>query len=796
MWINYLKVAFRNIARNTIFSVINILGLAIGLTISFIIILYVAEELSYDKFHDNHKDIYRVTANGEISGQPFNVAVNSALMGPGLYEDYPEVMQYCRLFKVQQSVFMHYEDKQFFESNILFADNTFFDVFSFEIVQGNPQLMLNEPFTVVITEETAKKYFGDENPIGKKINYNNNYDYTVSGVVRKKDLHSHINFDFLVSFSTLYKFSANFDLEQWTSLTFHTYIKLQENIDPKDLEEKMVGYFDRKVGQNLSDYGININSRLQPITRIHLHSNLMNELESNSNIYYVYIFSAIAIFILLLASINFMNLSTAKSSSRAREVGMRKVLGANRRMLMMQFVGEALLMSIFAYLLSLFFLEQLANHLGSVAGKNLDIDLSENIHILFVYFGVSILIGLLSGVYPAFYISSFSPVKILKGLYARKHHKATLRQFLVVFQFTISIALIIATTVMFLQLTFIKKKNLGFNKENIVVVTVRDDHLRSKIKVLKEKISSLPDVKGVSSSSNIPGMGHSAEGFSPEGVGSNESWLIYNFYADNSFFDVMGIDIIEGGRFTDSTYVNLNEVLINETLKKQLGWENVPGKVIDSESEDEEDLKVVGVFADYHFKTLHSPYEPLLIRRQDNQIGYILIKINRRSEKVIEQVRKTWLSVDNRYPFDYFYLEDVFQSLYESDNQLGEVFIYLTILAIIVAFLGLYGLSAFTADQRRKEIAIRKVMGASVPGIIMMFAKIYTRWVIIANIFAWPLAYLFIRRWLNSFEFKTQIPIWTFIFSGLVALVIALITISYQAIKVGMDNPTKAIKEE
>ncbi|MEA3317379.1 MAG: ABC transporter permease, partial [Bacteroidota bacterium] len=574
---NYIKIAIRNLFRYKIFSFINIFGLVIGFSVSMLILSYVLDELSYDSFHKDVENIYRIPVKGEIDRQRINIAVNSAPIAPSLVHDNEDIINYTRILKANQLIFFNSNYGKYYEENFLFVDSTFFNVFSFNLIKGNKDEVLKKPHSLVITERIADKYFGDKNPIGKHLMLNNEYDYVVTGIVKDNAGKSHINIDFLASFSTLEENSDfNNGLKSWTSFTYHSYIKTEQNANVDTINSFLADYIDRKMQMNLADEGIFLTPYLQPVKKIHLHSDLLSELEENGDMDEIYIYSAIALFLLLIACINFVNLTTAHSANRAKEVGVRKILGADRKMLVHQYVGESVFLSVIAYIFSLCFIELLLPVFNNVVGKDLELIFITKPLYLLVFLFITVIVGVLSGTYPAFFISRFNPVKVLKRKVFKFSSKSIFRNFLVVFQFLVSITLIISTGVVYKQLNYIKNKPLGFSEENVLVIPILDKPMRENIDSIKKTINNLPGVINVSSSSNIPGKEYSGMGFVPEGTKNKKTTLIFTFKADTNFISTMNINLLKVRDFKDKS--DSNCVIVNETLCKQLNWEHPIGK--------------------------------------------------------------------------------------------------------------------------------------------------------------------------------------------------------------------------
>ncbi len=797
---NYLIIALRNLLRQKGYSIINISGLAIGLAAFILIVLFVVNELSYDKFHTNADRIYRISVEGIISGDVLNVAVSAAPTGEAMVRDIPEILKATRIDKFAQTVHFNYQDKKFFQDGLIYVDSTFFDIFSFKLIRGNPSTALVKPFSLVLTESLADKYFGDEDPMGKSIRLNDKTNFTVTGIVEDPPVNSHFKFEVLSSFVTQIKTNGKEAYEHWGALGLHTYVLLAKSADPRIVEKQFPDMY-LKYMEDLSELeNIKFNPYLQPITEIHLHSNLMAELETNGDISNVYTFFAIAIFILLIACINFMNLSTARSMKRAREVGLRKVVGAFRKQLIFQFIGESLILSIISLIFALILVEISLPIFNELLSQNLVLGLFQNGYVLLYLLGLAIVVGFVAGSYPAFYLSAFQPIKVLKGTLSKSAKKPNVRNVLVIIQFAISVFLIICTGLLYNQLSFLQQKKLGFNTERVIILPLRGDRLREKASILKSEFSNLSCVSNVSTSRFVPGRDMDGSGYVPEGYDDNNPIIVFNNGIDQDYLETMQMEIAMGRNFSREFSTDSTAVIINETLVKKLGWENPLGKKITSFRDDTPvDLNVIGVVKDFHFRSLHAVIEPSLMYISQRPAANLNIRLHPGNvQQNLESIREKWQEIEANMPFDYYFLEEDFNSQYKAEQRIGEIFIYFTIIAIFIACLGLFGLASYNAEQKRKEIGIRKALGSSVQRIVFMLSKQYTKWVVVANIIAWPLAWYFMSDWLGNFAYSINIIEywWIFIMSALVAIIIAVLTVTYQAIKAAFANPVEAMKYE
>lgn len=800
MFKNYLKIAFRNVKKHKAYAFINIAGLAIGMACCILIISFITTELSYDRYHKNTEQIYRLGLDANLGGNQILMPISTAPTAPALIQDYPEVLDAVRIRRMR-NVSIKDRDLEFFEENVFLADNSIFNVFTFPMIMGDPQSALKTAYSMVMTEDAAKKYFGDEDPIGKILKVDNQFDYTVTGVIENIPKNSHFTFDILCSFESLYAQRGE-SMEEWLSFSYYTYVLLQENFNPKELENKFPALIDKHMGSTLKAIGGEIIFFLQPLTDIHLHSHMENEMSANSDIAYIYIFSAIALFILIIACINFMNLATARSALRAKEVGIRKVIGAERRELIRQFLGESLIYSLFSMLVAVGLAHLVLPLFSSLSGRELSIDYFGMPWLIPGLIGMILFVGLAAGSYPALFLSSFQPVKVLKGRLKAGAANARFRSILVVGQFVISIGLIISTGVILNQLRFMKNKNLGFEKENIIVVRTSDGPARKSIDSIKKEFKKIPGVLSAGLSSQVPGREANVSPFVPEGFSATEAQLMKSIGIDQDFIPAMGITVTAGRNFSSEFGTDASDaIIINEAAARKFGWAEPIGKKIENFSgediEDRSSKTVVGVIKDIHMTSLHSLIMPLYIHNESEDWDNIAIKINSNNVGgTLDKIKAKWSELYPNQSFDYYFLDDTMADLYESEERLSRIFSSFTLFAIFIACLGLFGMSSFTAEQRTKEIGIRKVLGASVFGVVVLLAKDFLKLVLIANILAWPIAYLAMKKWTQGFAYQAGIGVGMFVITGVLAAVIALLTVSFQSIKAALSHPINAIKYE
>jgi len=798
---NYLKTALRNLWKRKSFSLINIVGLAIGMAVSFLILLYVLNEVTYDRFHENYDNIYRIATKLDAQGRHFEVGSVPAPLGPALVDQFPEVVRTARL-RESASQIIASEEKLFEEERIFHADPDLFDVFTIPIVRGNPESWLQVPFQLVITEEMAEKYFGDADPIGKTVKVDNQYTYTVTGVVKKMPENSHFKFNMIGSLSTLEQIWG--DLNLWMGFNYATYILLEGNPSLEEITQKYNSLLMANIPDQFKQLGAEVEIFLQPMHSIHLHSHLEGEMEPPGNPAFIRILTTIALFILLIACINFMNLSTAQSSRRAREVGMRKVLGAHRGKLIGQFLGESLLLSFISLVIAIILIYVLLPVFNQLVSKDLVFNPAQNGIILLGLIGITVLAGLLAGTYPAFFLSAFIPLEVLKSRFkAGKGHRF-FRNGLVSLQYVISITLIISTFVIFYQLHHVKNRDLGFNKEQVVVFSLRGQ-VNQKHDVFKNEILRLPGVAGAACSSTVPSRGRSETMFSFEGIDQKKQVLpIMEIDAD--YLETMDMKLSAGRNFSQDHPSDNKAMILNETLVQHLGWVDPLGKTVSmtdlAEAGSPEKgfievpYTVIGVVKDFHFESLHEKIRGHLMKLS-GEVSRISVKLRPGTiAGSLQSIENIWKELEPTHPFSYVFLDESFDRLYRSEQRMGQIFTSFTLMAIFISCLGLFGLASFTADQRTKEIGIRKVLGASVSNVVVLLSRDFTKWVILANVVAWPVAYLVMNKWLQNFAYRISMGVWMFVLSGVIALIIALLTVSTKALKAAVANPADSLRYE
>jgi putative ABC transport system permease protein len=799
MFRNYITVAVRNILRHKAYAIINIAGLSVGMACTILILLWVQYELSFDRYHENADRIYRLGLKLQTSKIMDSIASNGVPAGPILEKKFPEVLKACRFRKEEGVAIAQYKEKKFFEEDVFYADNSVFDIFSFPMISGNPKSALKTAFSVVITEDVAKKYFGNEDPIGKIIIFNNEHNVTVTGVVKNIPKNSHFTFNMLLSFETMRGPWFEKAMDHWLlNIHNYTYLLLQKNCNIKELEKKFPALIDAYMGDTLRAIGGSVELFIQPLTSIHLHSDLKWEIAANGNIVYVYVFLAIALLILFIACINYINLSTARSANRAKEVGIRKLLGAHRENLVNQFLGESILFSLVSIIIALGLVELSLPAFESLFGSQSSSHYIPTPLVMWSCIGLMMLVSLIAGSYPALFLSAFQPIQVLTGRLKTGAAGSLLRNILVLFQFTISICMIIALAIIITQLKFMKHKQLGFNKEHIVIIRLTDGAMRRSIEKIKDGLKNYHGISHVAASNYIPGQGFWMKVIVPEGSELDQTESIGRIRIDSDFISTMDIMLVAGRDFSPRFSTEQSDfIIVNETAAKQWEWEDPIGKTIRVFDDRPITKTIIGVVRDFHVESLHKKIEPIYFEYMPESSRYINIKIRPDNiPETIQHIEKTFKQIDQTLPFDYTFLDESFDRKYKAEEKLNKIFTYFTLLAIFIACLGLFGLASFTAEQRTKEIGIRKALGASITGIMLLLSKEFTKWVLTANIIAWPIAYAAMNHWLQNFAYRIKIGLATFILAALLALIIALLTVGYQAVRAARANPVEALRYE
>lgn len=783
---NYLKIAVRNLRKHKGYAFINIFGLAVGLAVCLLIVLYVRDELSYDRFHDNAEEIYRIVRQeGELTP-----SVTPAVpLAPALIEAYPEVLQATRLFRYWSTPLLSRGEEGFYEERFFFTDNNFLDVFSFPLSQGDPASALEQPFSLLLTESAAHRYFGEEDPVGQTITLNAQHVFTITGVLQDVPRTSHVTFDFLASLESAPVVTGRTQmLESWGLGSFPTYVVLPAGHDPALLDAKLA---------NFAPPETNIRYFLQPLTDIHLYSNYRGEIEANSDIRYVYLLAGVALIILLLACINYTNLATARFTQRALEVGIRKVIGAHRKQLTLQFLGESLFLAFIAMLGAIALLELMLPAFSNLIDGTLTLDYTRDYAMLAMLGGIAMFAGLVAGGYPAFYLAAFQPGAVLKG--ARDGASRTpLRKVLVVTQYAMAVVLVAGAGVIYQQLDYMQSKKLGFDKEQVVVVPIRDEQVKERPEVAKAAFLELPEVTQVSASSSAPGSQTSRTTLRPLGALRDEPFQMYVDWIDADYVETMDIEMVAGRDFSNELATDAEETLIiNETAVRELGWATPEEALGQSIAIWGENRNIIGVTRDFHFQSLHSAINPLLFFPEVDQSSGLILRLRTDDlAATMTRLEASWKQLSASQPFNYSFLDQDLEKLYSVEQRWGTVIGSAAMLALLIACLGLFGLASFMAEQRTKEIGVRKVLGASAFSIAVLLSNDFARLVGVAFVLGAPVAYFAAQRWLEGFAYHIEISVWVFLVAGLLALGIALLTVSYQSIKAALSDPVKSLRYE
>jgi len=774
---NYLLIAFRNIIHYKAFTAINILGLSIGLASSILIYLWVKDELSFDRYHENAENIYRVYEKQYYSeGETFQVFATPEPLSKALKEDIPEIINSTRLNLFWEKLLVRYEDKVFNETRGYAADPEALEMFTYPFVYGNPETALTEPHSIVMTRSMAEKYFGDVNPVGKSINVNNKYALTITGVMEDVPLNSHVRWEFLVPFKFMLEV-WNYPPEMWSSNSFRTYIQVSPGVSKDEVEKKIVDFLQKHLETKTELY-------LQPLLKTHLHS-----IQGEGLIQFVNIFVIIAVFILFIACINFMNLSTARSSGRAKEVGIRKVSGATRTKLISQFYGESILLTITAAIIAIILVKILIGPFNVLSAKELEFRLSDP-EILVAICVIVLLTALFAGSYPAQFLSSFKASDVIKGTYHLG--SSFFRRMLVIVQFTISVALIICTIVIYKQLQEIKLKDLGFDKNNILYFTLRDF---SNYNAFKGALLKYPGIENVTATSRVPvTLTNSSWGYSWEGKDPEMEILFQQIWVDFDYTETFRMEMAEGRSFSSQYATDTLNFVINEESVKRMGIDDPVGKIL---YYNKDQGQIIGVVKDFNIHHLSRAIDPVIMSIDPDFFGEVVIRIKPvDQDNTIKEIQKVWNEYYTGEPFEYQFLDEELNKMYRPEQQMGIIFNLFSLLAILISCLGLFGMASFMAEQRTKEIGIRKTYGSSLLNIFILMNGRFIKWILLANLIAWPLAWFSMYKWLENYAYRTNISWWIFPAAAAASIIIAFITVTYQSLSAAATNPAETLHYE
>lgn len=815
---NYFITAWRNITRDKFYTLLNISGLAIGLTASVFIALYIIDELTYDKSHVNHKRIYRLESHFVINGKDDLFAATQIPLGPTLKDEYPEIEEYVRMAPTG-TLFLKYGEREFQEDSIYFTDSTIFKVFTHPMVKGDPTTALNRPYTMVMTESMARKYFGDENPIGQTLKSVEGRLYEVTGVIEDLPGNLHLKFEGLLSAATFREMVGTERFNDRSAGSFwnigiYSYVMLKEGASFEPILEKFPAFYDKYMKSIGDQINGSFTLMAKPLARVHHHSSDLSYDEPTGNIKYILVFTLVAILILVIACINYMNLATARSARRSKETGMRKIAGAQRTLLIRQFLTESLVIAIFSTLLALLLSRLLLPLFNMIANKSLSFSVLWTPEIILGFVVLAVVVGIISGSYPALYLSSFDPVNVIKGLNDTKGGNGFLRKVLVVFQFAVSVAMITGTFIIGSQLRFMQNSNLGFDKENLVVMEMRDTTFKKSLEPFRQELLKNPEIRGVAFSSGNPGYGVGIQVMRIEGdSGSMVDRAVNNYFIGYDYLDLMGIKILEGRNYDRNMQSDISKAfIINETAARKFGWIDTTSRArgnyasaigkrfqygINLDGTAARDGQIVGIVKDFHYASMRNPIEPLvlLLNDQDQRHFFANIRISgSNSRQTIAYIDKVRQEFKDAYPFQYRFLNENLRDFYQGEKRISLLTETFAILTIIIAALGLLGLSSFLTQTRTREIGIRKIAGASAGNIVLMFTREFSVWILLANILAAPAAIFVLNKWLQSFPYKTEIQLWIFFLGLAISLFVALLTVSLRVFQAASVNPAEAVR--
>ena len=784
MFKHYFKTAIRTIQRQRGYSAIHIFGLTIGITCSLFIFLWVQDEFSYDRFHKNLSRLYRVTTETQVGDQTLHGAVTSAPLAHALKVNVPEVVHATRYGRGHWQV--RFGEKRFMERAISFVDPDFLQMFSFPLIHGDPDLVLNDPYSILLTTAMVNKYFGDEDPMGKVMRINNQWDCKVTGIVKQVPSNSSLQFDFLMPFEFL---RNREDIDFWGAWRYYTFIMLQNASSVEETSQKTITIFHEHEKDERS------NPMLQPYGHMHFQSDYLYDTAGTGDLKVVGLFSGLAIFILMIACINFINLTTARSGVRAREVGLRKVVGAQRGDLIKQFFGESMIITWLSLILAVLLVHLCLPWFNGISGKLISLNIFRNPLILWGLIGIVCITGGLSGSYPAIFLSAFQPIHVLKDARGRRPKKSLLRRVLVIFQFALTIMMIVSTIVVKKQVTYMQNKPLGFDKDQVIHLPVRGNVLKS-YEAMKRMLLYDPNVLNVTASFQLPfNIGSSPGEMDWEGRDPQKEIRINAGLIDFDYFQTLGMEIVEGRPFSREYSTDATEAyIVNESAVKAMGMKSPIGKRFEFWDTPG---RIIGVVRDFHSLSLREQINPVVLKLTDYWFNHVLIRIRgARLSEALDAIQKVWAEINPDYDFEYHFLDETIDRLYKSEQRIGQIVSYFTVIAIIIACLGLLGLVSFITEQRRKEVGIRKVLGSSVVGILILLTKEFVKWVLISNLIALPIAFLVMDRFLQNYAYRISIGFDILVFSGLIALAIAIFTVAFQAIKAASTNPVDSLRYE
>jgi len=789
MFSNYLKIFFRRFFRHPLYGIISLVSLTIGMTATVLAFLFIRYELSYDRFHSNAKEIYRVAMKSVSKDREETASTITAAVGPSLYEDFPEVMDFVRI-RSPIAGYLSRGEKSISDPSICYVDSSFFKVFSFRLLKGNPRTALSQPFSIVLGEQTARKLFGEQDPMGQMVILNNKDAYEVTGLVADPPRNSQIQFSSLISFSTLYK-DSRMNMGWNGGWQYLTYIRLSPGASVEGLKVKMPDFMYEKINKKYEQFGERLEPVFEPLTGVYLHSRAQGPGPSGS-MGTLLIFTTVSLFILILASINFTNLSTSMASVRSAEIGIRKIYGAERKNLIGQYLGETVLMAFLALFLALVLLEFFLPQFNNIIGKDLRLYGPGNRWLILALPLIVLVVGIVSGSYPAFYLSSFKPLQVIHDVIAGRSHKLRFRNSLVFIQYFIAVVLILTTGVLFKQLRFLLSRDPGFKREQILVVPLIGDKVKENYSLLEEKLKNIPGVVSIASSSDYPGRGLTRNGYLPEGM--EKPVMIHVIDVDYDFLNTYGLKIVQGRNFSKKFKSDQSAYLVNQSFVREMNWKDPVGKKVLRGKAHE----VIGVVQDFNFAPLNQKIEPLIFTMQP-YIGFNYLTISYFPGEIpglLTDIKKVWNDLFPGVTMNYSFLEDDLREVYRREADSGKIFLYATLLALFLAAIGLFGLASFTTVQRTREVGIRKVMGATGFDIFSRLTRAFTLWVLAANILAWPVAWLIIKNLLENYAYRISMPYLLFILTTFTTLIIAWVAVGYQSLVAANTDPAKTLKYE
>ncbi|MDN4164479.1 ABC transporter permease [Cytophagales bacterium LB-30] len=802
MFKNYLLVAYRSLMKRKSYTFINVFGLALGIASAYLIFAYVKHELSYDEFHSQKDHIYRSQVNFHIGGEDNNTSVSPTALLPHLKREFPEIKEGVRVYNpgIFAPMVLQVDEQKYEEKRFFYADSTFFKVFDYELIQGDKKTALSTPNSVLLTQRMATKYFGYTDPIGKTIRLNNVRDFTVTGILENVPQNSHLQFDFLATFSSL----GVAKREEWWGANYQTFVVLNEQADVKVVEDRLFEQVKEMTKGQLPSNGDYVRYSFTPLLDLHFNTSYSNEWEPTSSMVYIYIFTAIAFLIILIACINYMNLSTARATDRAREVGMRKVMGAYRSQVFSQFMSEAILITLIAGMLALVLVQVAIPVFNDVTGKNFTSAILLNRELLSYFGAILLAVSLLAGAYPALALSGFKPIKVLKGQFKHSTSAVALRKGLVVFQFAISMFLIMSTLVIMSQLRFIQDKQLGYTKDQVLAFPL-DYALSEKLPTIKQALSAQSGVLGVTSSTNLPNLVRGGYSLSVQGMAEGSELMITAQAIDENYLEVLDMELVAGEKLTatdallvqDTVYQNRTyNILVNETAVRKLGL--TPEEAVGIASNVGERKGIIkGVMKDFHYQSLQQEIGSVAYFIEPEQFNYVMVKVAPQNmEHTLAGLQTLWSKLAPHRPFEFEFLDENFKNMYASEQNIAQIFQVFSIIALLVGALGLFGLASYTTIQRAKEISVRKVLGASVGQLVILLNKDFVLLIVWAMVLAIPLSFYFMNQWLSNFAFRTEIHWFIPALAAILTLLAALLTVSWESVKSALSNPADRLKSE